>query len=143
MTSMLPDVREEPPIALAGRVDRAMVIDLQCRITAALDAGQADIVIDLGAVTAIGTPTLSVLCVALRRIDRRGATISILDAHTIVRRALASCEIEGLGFYATAASDIPLAQQHCGDSRAASDTAAQIAGACGDLDPALTRVSPG
>jgi anti-anti-sigma factor len=75
-------------IALAGEIDPGMVIALHRRIDRALDAGASYVVLDLGAVTVLGGQTVSVLCGALRRLARRGATISIAGSPPHVQRVL-------------------------------------------------------
>jgi anti-anti-sigma factor len=88
-------------IALAGEIDPGMVIALHRRIDRALDAGSCCVVLDLGAVTVLGGQTVSVLCGALRRLARRGATISIAGSPPHVQRVLKRCAIDRLEQYTT------------------------------------------
>ena len=87
-------------IALAGEIEPGMVIALHRRIDRALDAGASCVVLDLGAVTVLGGQTVSVLCGALRRLARRGATISIAGSPH-VQRVLERCAIDRLEHYTT------------------------------------------
>ena len=88
-------------IALAGEIDPGMVIALHRRIDRALDAGSSCVVLDLGAVTVLGGQTVSVLCGALRRLARRGATISVAGSSPHVQRVLERCAIDRLEQYTT------------------------------------------
>jgi anti-anti-sigma factor len=88
-------------IALAGEIDPGMVIALHRRIDRMLDAGASCVVLDLGAVTVLGCQTVSVLCGALRRLARRGATISIAGGPPHVQRVLERCAIDRLEQYTT------------------------------------------
>ena len=78
-----------------------MVIALYRRIDRTLDAGASCVVLDLGAVTVLGGQTVSVLCGALRRLARRGATISIAGGPPHVQRVLERCAIDRLEQYTT------------------------------------------
>jgi anti-anti-sigma factor len=89
-------------IALAGEIDPGMVIALHRRIDRALDAGGTPhVVLDLGAVTVLGGETVSVFCGALRRLSRRGATITIAGGPPHVKRVLKRCAIDRLEQYST------------------------------------------
>jgi anti-anti-sigma factor len=88
-------------IALAGEIDPGMVIALHRRIDRTLDAGASRVVLDLGAVTVLGGQTVSMLCGALRRLTRRGATISIAGSPPHVQRVLERCAIDRLEQYTT------------------------------------------
>lgn len=90
-----------PVIGLQGELDPAAVIRLHCRIGDALDAGHRDLVLDLGAVELLGTPTLSLLCGAARAIDRRGATLAIVGLSGYHQRALEDCGIDGIEHHPT------------------------------------------
>jgi anti-anti-sigma factor len=87
-------------IALKGEVDPGTVIALQRTINRALDSGRGRVVIDLGAVSGVGTQTLSLFCGALRRL-KSGAVLVIVGADPRVRRVLEVCAIDGLALYPT------------------------------------------
>ena len=83
-------------IALEGQVDDQTVEALQQRIAALLAGGHARIVVDLSAVTALGLPSLSRLCRALRLAGRKGATLALVGGSPHTRRTLELCAIEGV-----------------------------------------------
>src|SRR5512133_1632162 len=78
-----------------------MVISLQRRIDRALGAGAASVVLDLDAVTVLGDQSVSLLCGALRRLTRRGATITIAGGPQHLKRVLERCAIDRLEHYAS------------------------------------------
>jgi anti-sigma B factor antagonist len=88
-------------IALAGEIDPGMVIALHRRIDRALDVGAPRVMLDLSEVTVLGGQTVSVLCGALRRLARRGATIAIAGGPPHVKRVLERCAIDRLEQYST------------------------------------------
>jgi anti-anti-sigma factor len=88
-----PDPVSVRVVGLAGDVDPGAVIAMHRDITAALDAGDRRIVVDLTAVTLLGAQTAGLFCGALRRCNRRGATFEILAAPPHLRRALEIREV--------------------------------------------------
>lgn len=84
-----------PVLVLEGQVHPSAVMALHRRIAAALDAADTGrFVVDLGAVTSVGTQTLSLFCGALRRLSHRGATLTIVGADAAISRMLEVYEID-------------------------------------------------
>jgi anti-anti-sigma regulatory factor len=100
VTYTLPHVTDDRIITLEGEIGPGEVIALQRRIVRALDRGcgrgRGRIVVDLGAVTGVGGPTIGVLCGALRFVSRCGATLAIAGGPPGVRRGIELCEIDGV-----------------------------------------------
>ena len=75
-------------VALSGEVDMYTSAEVRERL-AALDAdGWQSIVVDMSGATFLDSAGLAVLVAALRRAERRGATLTIADASPNVRRIL-------------------------------------------------------
>ena len=94
--SVGPTADEACLIALDGAVDDETIEALQRRIAAALARGNARIVVDLSAVTALDLPSLSRLCRALRQAARAGATLVVDGGPPHARRTIGLCAIEGV-----------------------------------------------
>ena len=90
-----------PIVTLEGEIGPGAVIALQRRMVRALDGGHRRIVLDLGAATAPGGQTLSLLCSTLRFVDRCGATLAVAAAPARLRRAIDLCELDGVAFHPT------------------------------------------
>lgn len=87
MTFATPSVTEVWTVAVEGEIDPPAVTALQRRLDFAVDAGGA-VVVDLGAVTVMGEPTIGLLCAALRRLSGRGGRLALAGAEPMVKRAL-------------------------------------------------------
>ena len=88
--------------ALGGEIAPWMVIALHRRITDARAAGAERIVLDLGAVTALGGQTVGVLCSVLRGLAQRGAALAVAGGPPHVLHALERGAIDRLERYPTA-----------------------------------------
>lgn len=82
-------------ITLEGEIDAAAVTGLQQQVTDAL-TGYDRVVVDLHGVSVLGTSALALLCCALRRAHRPGATIVVAGAAPAARRALGLCDLPGV-----------------------------------------------
>ena len=82
-------------IAPQGVIDMEGVSRLQRQVSDAL-TGYDRVVIDLHDVSVLGTPALALLCCALRRTHRPGATLVIAGATRPAHDALAVCELPGV-----------------------------------------------
>jgi len=82
-------------IALPATVDAAAVTSLEHEMADAL-TGYDGIVVDLGDVRVLSTPTCVLLCCALRRAHRPHARFVIANAAPAARRALQLCELPGV-----------------------------------------------
>jgi anti-anti-sigma factor len=102
-----PCVTEIPSIVLEGEIDPRMVIALQRRVVEALNAGQRRVVVDLSAVTVLGGATIDLLCGALRRLTRRGATLAFVGGPPRVHCALELCAIDGVELHQSASATRP------------------------------------
>jgi anti-anti-sigma factor len=102
-------VTEIPSIVLEGEIDPGTVIALQRRIVEALNAGQRRVVVDLSAVTVLGGATSDLLCGALRRLTRRGATLAIAGGPPRVHRVLELCAIDGVELHQSVSAARPAA----------------------------------
>jgi anti-anti-sigma factor len=109
VTFALPCVTEIPSIVLEGKIDPGGVIALQRRIVEALEAGQRRVVVDLSAVTVLGGATIDLLCGALRRLTRRGATLAIVGGPPRVHRMLELCAIDGVELHQSVSAARPAA----------------------------------
>jgi anti-sigma B factor antagonist len=96
-----PCFTDVPILALEGEVGPAAVIALQRRIARALDGGHRRIVLDLGATTILGGPTLGLLCGTLRFVNRCGATLAIAGSPARVQRAIDLCDLDRVEFHPT------------------------------------------
>jgi anti-anti-sigma factor len=85
-----------PVIALEGELDPGAIVVFERHVGEALGAGEASVVLDLGAASAVATSSLSLLCVVLRRLCRRGADIAVSGADARVKWVLERCEIKGM-----------------------------------------------
>lgn len=91
-------VSDSRVLALAGHVDPAAVCALEQRIAGALGDGQSRLAVDLSAVAVLGASVVGLLCGALRRQTRRGASVAILGAPAHLRRIIELCAIDGVDF---------------------------------------------
>ncbi|MEJ7786736.1 MAG: STAS domain-containing protein [Solirubrobacteraceae bacterium] len=89
------DLSDPWMIALPATVDAAAVSSLEYEMADAL-TGYDGIVVDLGDVRVLSTPTCALLCCALRRAHRPHARIVIANAAPAARRALQACELPGV-----------------------------------------------
>lgn len=112
MISTLAPGSEIAVVPLGGQIDPGMVAALQRRVSKVLEGAPTHLVIDLGAVTGIGTQTLSLLCGMLRRLSRRDATLAVVGADLRVLRVLDFCAIDGLEIHPTV--DAVVAASHRG-----------------------------
>jgi anti-anti-sigma regulatory factor len=90
---------EVQAFTVEGEIDSVVVLALQRRISAALDAGYRRIVIDLSPVSAPGGQTSLMLGGALRRLAGRAATLAIAAGPPPMRRGLELCAIDRIVFY--------------------------------------------
>jgi anti-anti-sigma factor len=109
VTFASPCVTEIPSIVLEGEIDPRMVIALQRRVVEALNAGQRRVVVDLSAVTVLGGATIDLLCGALRRMTRRGATLAFVGGSPRVDCVLVLFAIDGVELHQTASAARPAA----------------------------------
>jgi anti-anti-sigma factor len=109
VTFASPSVTEIPSIVLEGEIDPGAVIALQRRVVAALNAGQRRVVVDLTAVTVLGGATSDLLCGALRRLTRRGATLAIVGGPPRAKRVLELCAIDGVELHPSVSAARPAA----------------------------------
>lgn len=89
------DGRDPWMIVLQGVVDAEAVTRLQRQVNDAL-TGYDCVVIDLRDVSLLGTPTLAMLCCALRRLHRPGVTFVVSGAAPPAQHALKLCQLPGV-----------------------------------------------
>lgn len=91
-------------IALQGVIDTDGVVRLQQQVSDAL-TGYDRVVLDLRDVSVLSTSALALLCCALRRAHRPGATLVITGVTQPAEDALAFCELPGVELVSGRTSD--------------------------------------
>lgn len=81
-------VRPGSSVALAGRLGAATVADVRAALSAAIDAGAGDLVVDLGSVDLVDATGLGVLVGAHRRADRAGRRLVLRAVPERIERLL-------------------------------------------------------
>jgi anti-anti-sigma factor len=81
-------VRPGSSVALAGRLGAATVADVRAALSAAIDAGAGDLVVDLRSVDLVDATGLGVLVGAHRRADRAGRRLVLRAVPERIERLL-------------------------------------------------------
>jgi anti-anti-sigma factor len=79
---------EHKQLALSGRLDVHAAPDVRIALAAAVDGGEGELVLDLGALEAVDATGLGVLVSAHRRAQRVGRTLVLEDVPEQVNRLL-------------------------------------------------------
>jgi anti-sigma B factor antagonist len=83
-------------VSVSGEVDLFTAPELEQRVSAAVDAGAARVVVDLREATFIDSSSLGVLIGAHRRLDERGGGVVVVCDNPAIVKTLKTTGLDGL-----------------------------------------------
>ncbi|MCK6459894.1 MAG: STAS domain-containing protein [Planctomycetes bacterium] len=73
-------------IVLSGELDQAEVLHLKAAFDAAVKRAKGDVVVDLGAVTFVGTLGIGLIVATREHLEERGLTLKLANVPAFVER---------------------------------------------------------